>query len=169
MREAVHHQDYGVERGDRIGRHGDIGLSESILRVACMSTVDEKSAPFAAQTELVTVELLTTDSERPWLTYLLTVTLSTCTCCTQGYSQGCVAFVSSRPVIGSVASICRQRSVVRGGGDARTSGSPATRCTPTGHHKSMSAKSLFAHVTQSADFADFPYVWPWGLSGTNGI
>jgi hypothetical protein len=49
---------------DRIGRHGDIGLSESILHVACMSTVDREHAPFAAQTELVTVELLTADSER---------------------------------------------------------------------------------------------------------
>jgi hypothetical protein len=56
---------------DRIGRHGDIGLSESILHVACMSTVDREHAPFAAQTELVTVELLTADSERQWLIHLL--------------------------------------------------------------------------------------------------
>jgi hypothetical protein len=88
-----------------------------------------------------------------WYTFS-TVPLSICTYRIRGGPWGGVVFVSSRPVIGSVASICRQRSVVRSGGDARTSGPPATRCTPTGHHKSMSAKSLFAHVTQSGDFAD---------------
>jgi hypothetical protein len=71
MREAVHQRDCRVERGDRIGSYGVIGLPESILRDASTLAVDEKSTPFAAQSELVTVELSITDSERQWLVHLL--------------------------------------------------------------------------------------------------